>query len=263
MLVSVIIITKNQKELLQKSLPVLLKQDLDGEYEIIIVDSGSTDGAVEYVKSLPIKLVGIRPETFNFANAFNTGAKMAKGKYLIRLSGDVIPIKTDFLTELLKLFKDEKVGGTYGKYTITNRPDYNYPDFWPDERFPEKLTRYSIKPNPFKMIFSPKHMDQVTNFAGACCATRKEIWKKRPFNENLIQSEDAEYSWFLHTIGYDIVCNPKAEVIHEHKKIGRNFNLLSKWQLLLVATYAKYYLNKIRGIDDFRKLKLEFSLQSE
>src|SRR3990172_10003220 len=113
---SIIIITKDQKEFLQKTLPVLLNQEFKGKYEIIVVDSGSTDDALQYIKSLPINLVQISPETFNYARAFNTGSKKAKGKLLIRLSGDCLPQDNFFLKEILDGFEDTKVGGTYGRY---------------------------------------------------------------------------------------------------------------------------------------------------
>lgn len=264
MLVSVIIITKNQKELLEQSLPVLLKQDLRGSYEIIVVDSGSTDGAIEYIKKLPVKLVKIRQVTFNFSNAFNASAKNAKGKYLVRLSGDVVPTTTDFLQEMIVPFVDPKVGGTYGRYTLTSKkPGYDYPNFWPEKRFPKVITRYSVKPDPVRMLFDKHQRDQVTNFAGGCCAVRREIWQKRPFNERLIGGEDAEYAWFLHLIGFDIVCNPKAKVIHEHKIKIAKAEFFSKWSILLVWEYVRYYLKKALGIDSFANLRQEFHLQTQ
>ena len=55
MTASVIIITKNQKEFLHQTIPTLLSQKFSGSFEIIVVDSGSTDGAVEYVKTFPVK----------------------------------------------------------------------------------------------------------------------------------------------------------------------------------------------------------------
>lgn len=230
---SVIIITKNQKNILQKSIPVLKKQN-SKDYEIIVVDSGSTDGAKKYCLKEGIKLINIPPDNFKFARAFNTGARKAKGKYIIRLSGDSIPQNNDFISEIIKPFKDPKVGGTFGKYVISGRKGYTYPNFWPSWRFPQKLTRYSIKPVPFMGVgflifsFKPKSYE----FAGGCCAIRKSIWQKRPFNESLIAGEDSEYSWFLHLIGYDVVYNPMAIVLHEHKvNPSENYiNLIfSKW----------------------------------
>jgi len=244
-LASIIIITKNQKELLQKSLPVLLEQNIKGKYEIIVVDSGSTDGAREYVEPLPIKLVKIQPQNFKFAKAFNFGANNAKGEFLIRLSGDVLPIRKDFLKEMIKYFEDKKVGGTYGKYTQTGRKGYSYPNFWPPERFPNKTIRFNIKPNLIKVIFGNKsYVDVLTSFAGGCCAIRKDIWKARPFNENLLGGEDAEYAAYLHLKGWDIVYNPEAEAIHEHKIENLNAGLWGElsWKIISSIEFLKLFL---------------------
>lgn len=135
--------------MLKQSLPTLLGQKYQGGYEITVVDSRSTDGAKKYDKSLSVKLVSINPDTFNFAGAFNPGAKSAKGKYLIRLSGDVIPIGKNWLTEMTTPFKNSKVGGTYGRYTITGRKGYRYPGFRAAERFPKKTHQTLRQANPF------------------------------------------------------------------------------------------------------------------
>jgi len=266
MKISVIIITKNQKNILQKSLPVLLDQNLKGEYEVIVVDSGSTDGARKYVKSLPVQLLKIKPKTFNFAKAFNVGAQKAKGKYLIRLSGDVIPIGKNWLNQITRPFRDPETGGVYGVYTITGRKGYGYPDFWPAERFPKKLTKYSVKPtflmgvNMFGYQFGNDiTREKVFNFAGGCCAIREKTWRKRPFNESLFGGEDAEYAWFLHLIGYNIVCNPKAKTIHEHKlnkskdKAFLASRGITKWQWIFNWQIIKYWLQRLIFVDPFKK----------
>ncbi|HET7099198.1 MAG TPA: glycosyltransferase family 2 protein [Patescibacteria group bacterium] len=244
MLASIIIITKNQKDLLQRSLPILLKQELKGEYEIIIVDSGSTDGAVEYIKSLPVKLIQILPEDFRFANAFNTGAKFANGEFLVRLSGDVVPRDKKFLSEIIKPFKDKKVGGTYGRYIQTGKKGYSHPNFWPPERFSDKIVRFRVKPNLLKIIFNIDHLTSLTNFAGACCAIRKSIWMTRHFNENILGGEDAEYAIYLHMKGFDIIYNPNAEVIHEHKieNLNAGFWKELSWRIVFSIEIFKLFL---------------------
>jgi len=259
---TIIVITKNQKDLLKQSLPILLKQDLKGGFEIIVVDSGSTDGAIEYVKALPVELERIKLKPFNYARAFNLGARRAQGKYLVRLSGDAIPQKEDFLSQLLKPFFDSKVGGTYGRYTLSGRTGFDYPHYWPAERFPQETVRYSVKPQPFRMIFDGNHRKLIANFAGAACAIRRKLWQKRPLNENLSAADDAEYAWFLHEIGYDIVYNPKAIVIHEHvvdrlNQEERTAVFFTLWKRQLVAAEIKYYWKKFTGRDPFRKLKIE------
>jgi rhamnosyltransferase len=271
MLVSVIITAKNEKHNLEQSLPVLTKQKLDGKYELILIDSGSTDGSIQLIKKYSVKLIQIKPDDFNYAFAFNKCAKIAKGKYLVKLSGDNIPIDTSWLRELIKPFKDPMVGGTFGKYTITGRKGWNYPDYWPAERFPDKTTRYSEQVQPIGGIsvrnmlgvnYSDPNRSHLYDFAGGCCAIRKSIWKKRPLNEKLSAAEDAEYSWFLHLIGYDIVYTPHAKVIHEH-----NINRLSKKPYLLSlltglgqnkmrAEIVNYWLKRLIGIDPYEDMRI-------
>lgn len=245
MKISVIIITKNQKELLQKSIPVLQKQKFSGEREIIVVDSGSTDGAVEYVKNQKVKLVQIGSSSFNYANAFNTGVKMAKGEFLIRLSGDVIPLNEDFIKEIVAPLVDNKVGAVYGRYTISGREGYGFPNYWPARRFPNKLVKYSVNPNLVKYVLDAKYRENITNLTGGCCALRKDIWEERPFNERLLAAEDAEYAIYLHLRGYDIVCNPQAVVLHEHKIVSERLisEIFPKWVWQLNFQVLKLFLS--------------------
>lgn len=246
MKVSVVVITKNQKELLQQSLPTLLKQKLNGKYEIIVVDSGSVDGAKGYIKSLPVKLIEIPSQKFRFARAFNIGAKHAKGEFLVRLSGDAVPRKDNFLAEMIEPFKDIAVGGTYGRYIQTGKRGYSHPNFWPPERFPDRTIRFSKKPSFFNTYFGKNNRNRgiVTSFAGACCAIRRKMWLKRHFNENLMGGEDAEYATYLHLKGLDIVYNPKAEVVHEHKieNLDAGFYIENAWRIIFLWEYLKLFI---------------------
>ena len=101
----------------------------------------------------------------------------------------------------------------------------------------------------------------VYEFAGGCCAVRKSTWEKRPFNERLLAGEDAEYSWFLHLIGYDIVYNPKAVALHEHKKdLGktlRTYPGFNKWNWIFNQNIRVYWLKRIfLGEDPYKKFHL-------
>jgi len=256
---SIVIVTKNQKSFLEKTLPILLDQKIKEQFEIIVVDSGSTDGAKEYVKKTGnIRLIEIQSENFNYAHAFNTGAAHAKGKYLIRLSGDCIPQGKDWLSQIVRPFKDPKVGGSFGKYILSGKKGFGHPDYWPSWRFPKKLTTYSIKPFWFMGagLLNFSLGKNVYEFAGGCCAVRKEIWQKRPFNESLLAGEDAEYSWFLHIIGYNIVYNPYVKVVHEHKinvkKSAKTHLGITKWNWIFNITIWKYWINRLGGKDPYR-----------
>lgn len=259
---SIVIITKNQKNFLRKTISILQRQLFNEKYEIIVVDSGSTDGALEYCKTQKVKVISITPENFNYAYALNKGASVSKGEYLIRLSGDCIPLGRNWLCEIMAGFIDGKVGGVFGKYSISGRAGYGYPDYWPKWMFPNKVVRYSIKPFLFMgaqishlLIGNPK----VFEFTGGCCAVRKSIWENRHFNERLIAGEDAEYSWYLHLIGYDVVYNPKIESLHEHRinlaKTYKNYFGINWWNIKFKSSIWKYWFKRILHGDPYKDFR--------
>jgi glycosyltransferase involved in cell wall biosynthesis len=62
--------------------------------ELIVVDGGSTDGTIEYLRQVaqshPVKLLVTHPEEpFNFARACNRGARLAVGQYLLLVNNDI------------------------------------------------------------------------------------------------------------------------------------------------------------------------------
>jgi len=253
---SIVIITKNQKNLLQQLIPAIRKQTCKKTFEIIVVDSGSTDGAAEYLKTQKVTLVQIQPEEFGYVRAFNIGAKQTLGKYLIRLSGDAIPVGSDWLAKLIKPMENPKIGAVYGKYILSGKFGYNYPNFWTADKFPDRKIIFSVKPDCFMGLFDNLPLQEKFNriflLAGACYTIRKEIWDKRPLNEKVIGGDDAEYAFFLHSLGYDVVYNPQAVVLHEHTiRWNRpvwytNFMDfgISKWQFVFYREILRAWLDR-------------------
>jgi len=84
-LVSVIIITKNRSDDLNRCLKSLFDQTLKG-FEAIVVDGGSTDNTMEIVKRYPVRL--FVDKTKDLAYVRNLGAKKAKGEVLAFLDDD-------------------------------------------------------------------------------------------------------------------------------------------------------------------------------
>lgn len=201
---SIIIITRNQRGFLEKSLPVIFNQTFK-DFEVIAVDSGSIDGALELMQKYPIRIIHYRGPVgakFNYAKAFNLGAKKAKGEFLVRLSGDVVPKGKNWLKNLIKPFSDSKITGVYGK-EITG----------PDANFLHKIRNFFTS-SSFQGIFYKLSLGIL--FYGACCALRKDFWKKAPFDELLPMGGDANWGLEMKKRGYKTFFSPEALFYHSH-----------------------------------------------
>jgi glycosyltransferase involved in cell wall biosynthesis len=84
---SVIIPTYNRLRLLQSALASVQKQTFR-DYELIVVDDGSSDGTWDYLASLVPSIKAVRQENRGPGPARNLGAKHASGLYLAFLDSD-------------------------------------------------------------------------------------------------------------------------------------------------------------------------------
>lgn len=92
--ISVIIVSLNRVESLRASL-----QALGAEYQVIVVDNGSMDGAENIVLDFPHILFHRLPRNFGLTKALNIGLRAAEGEYLLCLHDDTL-IATDAVARL-------------------------------------------------------------------------------------------------------------------------------------------------------------------
>lgn len=121
-LVSIIIVNFNGKKFLKPCLDSLVKQEYKN-IEIIIVDNGSTDGSVDYLrlKFPQVRIVSLHTNV-GFAGGNNVGFKKATGQYVLLLNNDT-KVRVDFLTKLLAVIeKDETIGAVQSKLLVMDNP---------------------------------------------------------------------------------------------------------------------------------------------
>lgn len=109
MIVSIIILTYNG--LYYTKLCVQSLQQYTNEpYELIFVDNGSTDGTLEYLKTIKDTKVIENKTNLGFAKGNNQGIACANGDYILFVNNDVV-FTTDWLTKMSAHFQyDEKIG---------------------------------------------------------------------------------------------------------------------------------------------------------
>lgn len=114
MKISVVIIVKNESKYIKNCLAALFKQSYQN-FEIIVINNGSTDGTVEIINSLEDKRIKCFCEhQGGIAALRNLGVKKAIGEYIFFTDGDCIPDK-HWLEEGLKVLETGEYVGVEGK----------------------------------------------------------------------------------------------------------------------------------------------------
>jgi rhamnosyltransferase len=205
--VSIIIVTKNVGAHFSATLESVFRQKCNEQFEVIIIDSGSTDQTMQIANKYPAKIMSINPEHFRFGKTRNLGAQVASGKYLVYLGGDAIPATDEWLHAFINNFSDPTVAGVYGK-------QIPYENTIPMEYF-FLTTRYAS----CRIVQEAKEGKADINtifFSNVNSALRREFWEKNPFEDDILASED--FLWAKRALidGYKIIYEPLASVYHSH-----------------------------------------------
>jgi glucosyl-dolichyl phosphate glucuronosyltransferase len=120
-LISVIICTRNRAALLQKAIASVVSQDFpQPNYEVVIVDNGSTDQTPEIVREFQdrARIRYVHEERVGLCIARNTGWRAAEGRYVVFFDDDAIA-STGWLDAIRRAFEDSvpPIGVVGGRVT--------------------------------------------------------------------------------------------------------------------------------------------------
>ena len=208
--ISVVIRTYNEQKHIGEVLESLKLQTYKN-YEIIIVDSGSTDMTLEIAEKYNVKIVKIKKEAFNYSYASNIGVKNSTGDIVCFLSGHSVPINENYLYETNKCFQNNKVGGCYGDVIALE-----------DGSIYEKIyNKLGILKN--RMLKKKEDIIYEKNFhkgmlSCSNASIKKEILLQHPFVDELGKrgGEDLELAYRILEKNMVIAMNPKLIVKHSH-----------------------------------------------
>jgi len=199
--VSIIIRAYNEEKHIERLLVEIQKQKTSFGYEVILVDSGSTDDTVNIASKFSVKLLHISPEKFSFGYSLNKGIETASGKYCAFISAHCYPADELWLENLIKPFDDQSVALVYGKQRGNQFNKYSEQQIF-KKWFPESD--------------SGKQDSPFCNNANV--AIRKSLWEKYKYNETLTGLEDIDWAKNIILQGYSIFYASDATVIHVHNE---------------------------------------------
>jgi GT2 family glycosyltransferase len=98
----------NRLEKTKRSVECILKYTTNVNYELILVDNGSSDGTLDFFKSVQSDHTRIIRVTKNIGSVYwlNTAVSLAKGKFIVIVSNDVY-VTSDWLNNLMKCFESD------------------------------------------------------------------------------------------------------------------------------------------------------------
>ena len=109
---SIVIVTHNQLEYTRQCLDSINRLT-DEAYELIVVDNGSSDGTVEYLRSLADVRLIVNDANRGFPAAANQGMAVATGRQILLLNNDVV-VTTGWLFRLLRALHGDPAIGLVG-----------------------------------------------------------------------------------------------------------------------------------------------------
>ncbi|MFT5115761.1 MAG: GT2 family glycosyltransferase [Candidatus Azotimanducaceae bacterium] len=232
--ISIIMPTYNRPEFTLQCLNYLA-QNTTANYEIILVDDGSdlaTSDVIRKIRNIKFLWHAVNK---GYATACNNGAKQAKGRYLVFLNNDTVPL-AGWLSGLLSCaVRYEKIGVVGSKliYPFTEKIQHAGVGFIEDGR-----------PYHLHHLCSYKHEEstherEVAAVTGACFFTPSELFEELGgFDDTFVNGyEDIDYCLRAQKLGKRIFYCPTSQLFHyESVSEGRfdaeetNLNLfLARW----------------------------------
>jgi rhamnosyltransferase len=219
-LVSVVLLTFNGERYLREIMDALAAQRTDFLYEIIVIDSGSSDETLEIVRQHNIRLTEIPNSEFNHGETRNLGARMADGKYVVYITQSATPVNDTWLHHMAAPFSlDERVAAVYGRHIprpgcdpITKRDIEEFFDMMGPGDEP---TIRCIKPGEEGRAEYEANEGIIAFFSDVSSAIRKSVWEKIPYRR-IDYAEDQALGRDLLEAGYWKVYQPLAMVYHSH-----------------------------------------------
>jgi len=227
-LVSIVIPTKNQLALLKRCVETVLRVTTYQNYEILIVDNGSTSqDAIDYLQLIEDKAgeIGGRirvlryPGPFNFSAMNNRAMKDARGDYICLLNNDTAPLDPEWLSEMMQHARRPEVGAVGAKL------------FYPDGRVQHGGVilgigwgspadhPYNGAPGDSLGYWGRLQVQQdFSAVTAACMVTRRALYEELGGLDEekfAVCFNDVDYCLRVRQKGHLVVWTPYARLLHE------------------------------------------------
>jgi len=217
--VSVVIPTLNAGPGFEQLLEKISAQEGDFDREVLVVDSGSTDGTDELARRYGAVVHRIKRQEFDHGATRNLGISLARGEYVALTVQDAVPLDERWLAAMVEnLERDERVAGVYGRQIPRKEAglltqvlvnSLATAGLERREQFAGGPERYRVLP-PIKRRL-------LAAFDNVSSCLRRSVWEELPFEKTSF-GEDIRWGKKVVEAGYKTVYEPRSTVLHSHER---------------------------------------------
>lgn len=254
---SLVIVSFQVRDLLERCLASLTRRMIPPTVEIIVVDNASTDGSVAMVhEKFPSAVLIENKENLGFSRANNQGLKIAQGRYWMLLNPDteIEPNGADPLQQLVSFMDEHPRAGVCGPGLFDSDGSRQHSAF----RFPSLAQIYmDLYPVNWRLRESrlngryPKawyergEPFQIDHPLGAALLVRPAAVKQVGLldEDYFIYAEEVDWCIRIKRAGWQIWCVPSARIIHHEARSTRQFRdkmILELWKARLILFRKNY-----------------------
>lgn len=197
--VSIVMRSFNEAWALKETLPALAAQEF-ADWELIVIDSGSSDGSQELIRAAkPAHFIQIQPHEYNPSRVMNQGMRLAQADTVVFLNADATPQGPHWLRPLYDALQDPQTAAAFSRQVP--RPDCE-----------------AVFAHDYDRCFGPQRESARWDhfFSMVSSGLRRDVWAQRGFREDLQFAEDDEYTRWCIAQGYRICYVDGSVAMHSH-----------------------------------------------